>query len=144
MDDYSYNETKKYLLSEEEIKSTILYLKEKKKQYHFDLEMPLEEGNVFCKCEVLHGTSNIRFRSDGHIFLCEKLDDEDFSIGTIGDSEEILKKNYEKVKARLMYRIINMTRNECSNCIYNFKCNKGCPVLLDRSSNEKCIKGMKK
>ena len=104
--------------------------------------MPPENGNIFCNCSILNGSPNLRIKSDGSVFACEKANDSFFSLGSLNQSHDDYYNRMKVLRAKLTARIIRMSTEECGNCIYNYTCNKGCPIFLTSvNNNPYCVEG---
>ena len=131
MDHYNFNKTEQYMLDPDEINEVEKFLSRqvKTRKIDMDISIPSIYGNDFSSCPLIKKCDNLRIRSDGMIFPCEKLDDEKYGIGIISDSSDQIMANLKNVQNKILASIIKLTRGTCSDCTYNATCGKGCPAL---------------
>ena len=131
MDSYGFNDTAQYMLKPSEVSQVEEYLcrQIKIRKMDMDISIPSIYGNEFTDCFLIRKYGNLRIRSDGKIFPCEKMNDEKYQIGVLNDSSDQILANFKKVQNRLFVRIIKLARGTCVGCIHNAICGKGCPVL---------------
>lgn len=143
MDSYCFNQTQNYCLSLDEILAAKLLIKQRMRHmgYSFPIDMPPDGNNDFCSCAILQGLPNLRVRSDGAVFACEKADDAILMLGDIAQSRVAYSTALAGVRLKLKARMINLAKTLCNACVHNQSCNKGCPVIVNLETNEKCVKG---
>lgn len=143
LDGFSDRRILKYCLSKNEVSLAISCMKEIMLEHSLSVKVdwpPLD--NIFCECAILNEKPNIRIKANGSMYGCEKANNEDFFIGNAYIESDYLQE-LRKVKARILQRLIVMTKKTCVKCKNNATCNKGCPILFNPSNKYiQCTNGM--
>lgn len=131
MDTYKFNKTDSYMLDPDEVSQVRKYLSEQVKTRNIDMDISIPSiyGNAYNKCTLIRKCGNLRIRSDGKIFPCEKMNDNEYEVGVLSDSSEQIFANFKKVQTKLLVRIMKLSKNTCRECTQNVICEKGCPAL---------------